>query len=69
MNWALAKEGVTPTGAAHRNVPKSSLPAAKAAGKDGALLLTGASGSELPAGWAMGFEPAEPGQRSEPPIP
>ena len=52
MNWALAKEGVTPTGAAHRNVPKSSLPAAKAAGKDGALLLTGASGSELPAGWA-----------------
>ena len=55
VNWALAKEGVTPSGTAHRNTPASKLPAPKAGGKAGELFLTGVSGAQLPVGWkAMG---------------
>ena len=55
VNWALAKEGITPTGTALRNVKLSELPKAKAGGKPGKLFLAangmpGSFGADV-AGW------------------
>jgi hypothetical protein len=54
INWALAKEGVTPSGSAHRNVPVAKLPKAKASGKEGKLFLAAN-------GRPAGFGPDLPG--------